>query len=149
MPVALILKLAQDICDLEVEFNESISTLFKISLMQSSYYALGLWNSVSAIDLTFGAIFSKAFDMRTAPIVLLIYCWSGPILSALVLRKQKHQKSNYFSFLCIRGLLDASACVFAFHHRFHAWVFDFFSPKILFQVFWALFYILILPAINV
>jgi hypothetical protein len=124
-------------------------------LMQSSYYALGLWNSVSAIDLTFGAIFSKSFDMRTAPIVLLLYCWSGPLLVTLTSRRRgkfdKKKSMNAFDTfdnLFIRGVLDASACFFAYHHRFHAWVFDFFSPKILFQLFWAFLYIIIFPLIK-
>ena len=35
------------------------------------FHALGLWNSISAVDLTFGAAFSSSFDMRIAPIVVL------------------------------------------------------------------------------
>ena len=153
LPVALIFELTQTINELETDFEDSASMFLRMCLMQCSYYALGLWNSVSAIDLTFGAIFSKKFDMRTAPIVLLLYCWSGPILVALISRRRRRSlKSSSldhsFDTLFIRSVLDASACAFAFHHRFHAWVFDFFSPKILFQLFWAIFYILILPIIN-
>ena len=155
LPVALILEMTREINVIESDSKDPVSVFLKMCLMQCSYYALGLWNSVSAIDLTFGAIFSKKFDMRTAPVVLLLYCWSGPILVALTQKKKcqvskpsSSSSSSLFDVLFIRSVLDASACAFAFHHRFHAWVFDFFSPKILFQIFWALFYILILPLIN-
>lgn len=154
LPVALILELTRTINELENDFDDCASMFLRMCLMQCSYYALGLWNSVSAIDLTFGAIFSKKFDMRSAPVILLLYCWSGPILVALASRRRtkrpiKSSSLHAFDTLFIRSVLDASTCAFAFHHRFHAWVFDFFSPKILFQLFWAIFYILILPIINV
>jgi hypothetical protein len=155
LPIALILELTEELNELENELKDSAPIFMRTCLMQSSYYALGLWNSVSAIDLTFGAIFSKSFDMRTAPIVLLLYCWSGPLLVALTSRRRgkfdKKKSMNAFDTfdnLFIRGVLDASACFFAYHHRFHAWVFDFFSPKILFQLFWAIFYIIIFPLIK-
>lgn len=142
IPVALILSLAHEIKSLESILGPSCAFL-RLCLMQCSFYYLGLWNSVSAIDLTFGAVFTKAFDMKIAPVVLLAYSWSGPILVALVLNRGS--RIRYVEVAFIRSILDTSACAFAYHHRFHGWIFDFFSPKILFQVFWALFYSLLLP----
>lgn len=147
VPVALILTLTEEINEIESLFTSRASTFLRLCLMQCAFYALGLWNSVSAIDLTFGAVFTKSFDMRSAPVVLLLYCWSGPLLVALVSRKSKFAKLNY-ELQWVRSILDCTACAFAYHHRFHPWVFDFFSPKILFQVFWAVFYCVLLPLIN-
>ena len=146
LPIALILCLAEGIVALESDLGPA-SVFLQMCAMQCAYYSLGLWNSVSAIDLTFGAVFTKNFDMKVAPVVLLIYCWSGPILVALILRKKrKADFSVELTFL--RSILDCTACAFAYHHRFHPWIFDFFSPKILFQVFWALFFLLLLPLIQ-
>lgn len=149
VPVALILAVTEEINQLEIEFGSGVSAFLRICLMQCAFYAFGLWNSVSAIDLTFGAVFTKSFDMRSAPIVLLLYCWSGPILVVLASRKSRYAKvGSGVELWWVRSVLDCLACAFAYRHRFHGWVFDFFSPKIMFQVFWAVFYLILLPLIN-
>lgn len=145
IPVALLLYLAHEIVELE-DILGPASAFLQVCTMQCAYYALGLWNSVSAIDLTFGAVFTKSFDMKIAPAVLLMYSLSGPILVSLYLSKRSRLLYSELTF--IRSVLDSSACAFAFQHRFHAWIFDFFSPKILFQVFWAVFYSLLLPLMQ-
>ena len=142
MPIALILELVESINSLDTE----ISAFMKLCTMQCAFYSLGLWNSVSAIDLTFGAVFSKRFDMRVAPFVLLIYTLSGPILVAIAFKKRPGDQEMMW---LMRSILDLGACAFAYKHRFHPWVFDFFSPKILFQVIWTAFYCLLLPVIEV
>ena len=142
MPIALILELVESINSLDTE----ISAFMKLCTMQCAFYSLGLWNSVSTIDLTFGAVFSKRFDMRVAPFVLLIYTLSGPILVAIAFKKRPGDQEMMW---LMRSILDLGACAFAYKHRFHPWVFDFFSPKILFQVIWTAFYCLLLPVIEV
>lgn len=139
IPIALLLELADELS----RMDEQVGAFLKLCTMQCAFYSLGLWNSVSAIDLTFGAIFSRRFDMRVAPLVLLFYSLSGPILVSVSLKK-----TDTGLLWMMRSILDFSACAFAYKHRFHPWVFDFFSPKILFQVFWTAFYCLILPAIE-
>lgn len=148
IPVAILLTMSQVMGNLEQILGPT-GCLLRISLMQGSFYGLGLWNSVSAVDLTFGAIFSKSFNMTTAPVVLLMYCWSGPVLVAVSLKKNNYNYRGWMEDLMFyRGFLDFMACAFAFHHRFHPWIFDFFSPKILFQVFWAAFYLILFPIIT-
>lgn len=144
LPIAIILGLSREVQDLEGILGPA-STFLYLCLMQCAYFALGLWNSVSAIDLTFGAIFSKKFNMHVAPFVLLLYCWSGPILVALSVKRLRPRW--YGDLVAYRLIIDAFAGYIAYFHRFHAWTFDFFSPKILFQVFWAIFYTFIVPLI--
>ena len=77
MPIALLLELATS---LNSWWTREVGSFLKLCIVQCAFYALGLWNSVSAIDLTFGAVFSEKFNMRVAPVVLLLYTLSGPIL---------------------------------------------------------------------
>ena len=140
IPIALLLELVNEFTKL----NGRVGSFMKLCLLQCAYYYLGLWNSVSAIDLTFGALFSKNFDMRIAPFILLIYTLSGPILVSISLPTSSTDQEM----LALRSVLDFSACAFAYKHRFHPWIFDFFSPKIMFQVFWSVFYCLLLPLIE-
>jgi len=143
--IAMLLALSREVQDLEVLLGGPACTFLYLCMIQCSYFALGLWNSVSAVDLTFGAIFSKQFNMQVAPIVLLCYCWSGPILVALSL---KRLRPGWFGdLMTIRVILDAFACNFSYLHRFHSWTFEFFSPKVMFQVIWAVFYSILLPLI--
>lgn len=139
MPVALLLELATSLNSM----NEEVGSFLKLCTIQCAFYALGLWNSVSAIDLTFGAVFSEKFNMRVAPVVLLLYTLSGPILVSTSLRR-----NDTGMILVMRSVLDFAACAFAYKHRFHPWIFNFYSPKILFQVFWSAFYFLLLPLIG-
>ncbi len=116
----------------------SFSPLLIMSLALNSFYALGLWNSVSAVDLTFGAAFTSSFDMRIAPLVLSSYFFSGPLLAFFCAGF-----SEISMLIHTRVVLDFFACFFAFQHRYHSWIFDFFAPKVLFQLLWSAFFVIV------
>lgn len=136
MMIALAVIMFDELGKLRKSAKDPLPSLMLMAIAANTFYALGIWNSISAVDLTFGAAFTPSFDMRIAPIVLALYFFSGPILSSSFNILQIDP-----ILLSMRIILDFFACHFAFLHRYHPWIFDFFAPKILFQLLWSTFYV--------
>jgi ethanolaminephosphotransferase len=133
--IALLFVMFEELNKLLSISSIAFSPLLVMSIVMNSFYAMGLWNSVSAVDLTFGAAFTSTFDIRIAPIVLSIYFFSGPLSAFICTSFGDISKLIY-----MRLIIEFFACLFAFHHRYHPWIFDFFAPKILFQILWSVFF---------
>lgn len=144
MAVALLFILGKEVRNMAANSSVPMPSLMCMALMHCAYYSLGLWNSVSAVDLTFGATFTSRFDMKIAPIVLLLHCFAGPILIYLTSGMAAH----LMDLARMTIVLDATTFLLSYQHRLHPWVFDTFAPKVLFQVLWSVFFLLILPLFN-
>jgi ethanolamine phosphate transferase 2 subunit G len=115
------------------------SSLTHTLLLHFSFFATGSSHLISSIDLPNAYIWLYSFTPALVGISLFLLTWIGPISLAFPRNGQFLKKSaSPFGRIFVFLILAISAVL----QRYHLFVWTVFTPRILFEVFWILFYCL-------
>lgn len=120
---------------LDLVVSPPLSDLFAIAVMQFSYFALGSSHLISSVDVSNSFTGLSTFNPVFVALLTFLVTWSGPIFCSFLLPEHSHAASP-FSRLVVQVVVMLSATI----QRYHLFIWTVYSPRLLFEVFWVVFY---------
>lgn len=120
---------------LDLILSSALSELFAIAMMQFSFFALGSSHLISAVDLSNSFTGLSTFNPAFVAILTFLVTWSGPIFCSFIL-PERSQTASPFSRLVVQVVVMLSVTI----QRYHLFIWTVYSPRLLFEVFWVVFY---------